>query len=104
MLRKSLLQAQKRMKQYIDQNRLEMSFQAGDFVYLKLHSYKQSLAVIKKNVKLIPKCYWPYKMLKKVGNAAYKLELLERPCIHLVFHVLLLKQFAKDHVITTNLL
>jgi hypothetical protein len=45
----------------------------------------------KKLGKLGPKFYVPYKVIQRVGMVAYKLELLERACIHPVFHVSFLK-------------
>uniref|UniRef100_A0A2N9EMM8 RNA-directed DNA polymerase n=1 Tax=Fagus sylvatica TaxID=28930 RepID=A0A2N9EMM8_FAGSY len=45
----------------------------------------------KKLGKLGPKFYGPYKVIQRVGMVAYKLELLERACIHPVFHVSFLK-------------
>lgn len=39
-VKQKLLQAQDRMKVFVDQHRTESHFEVGDFVYLKLQPYK----------------------------------------------------------------
>ena len=64
------------MKQQADQHRSERSFDVGDWVFLRLQPYKQmSLKQVKKDNKLSPKYYDPYKVLQKIGTMAYKLKL-----------------------------
>ena len=46
----------------------------------------------KKDNKLSPKYYGPYKMLQKIDTMAYKLELPASSRVHLVFHVSCLKK------------
>ncbi|XP_027158315.1 microtubule-associated protein 70-1-like [Coffea eugenioides] len=95
MLRDNLLKAQNRMKQFVDKGRTERSFSIGDSVYLKLQPYRQSSVALRRNLKLSSKYYGPYKIVQKVGSAAYKLELPEDSTIHPVFHVSLLKPSTK---------
>ena len=60
----------------IDQHHSERIFDVGDWVILQLQSYKQmSLKQAKKDNKLSPKHYGPYKALQKIGTMAYTLEL-----------------------------
>jgi hypothetical protein len=42
--------------------------------------------------KLKPRFYVPYKVIKRVGEVAYEVELLEGSKIHNVFHVSYLKK------------
>ena len=54
------------MKQQTDQQHNERSFDVGDWVLLQLQPYKKmSLKEAKKDNKLSPKYYGPYKALEK---------------------------------------
>ena len=76
LLKDNLNLAQNRMKQQANQHRSERSFDVGDWVFLRLQPYKQmSLKKSKKDNKLSPNYYGPYKVLQKIGTMAYKLEL-----------------------------
>ena len=55
-----------------------------------------SLNNTKKDNKLSPKYYGPYKVLQKVGSMAYKLELPASSLVHQVFHVSCLKKVIGD--------
>jgi transposase InsO family protein len=98
-LKDNLTMAQNRMKQQADQHRSERSFEVGDWVFLRLQPYKQmSLKQAKKDNKLSPKYYGPYKVLQKIGTMAYKLELPASSRVHLVFHVSCLKKVIGDKI------
>jgi hypothetical protein len=98
-LKDNLTMAQNRMKQQEDQHHSERSFEVGDWVFLRLQPYKQmSLKQAKKDNKLSPKYYGPYKVLQKIGTMAYKLELPSSSRVHPVFHVSCLKKVIGDKI------
>ena len=85
------------MKQQADQHRSERIFDIGDWVFLWIQPYKQiSLKQPKKDNKLSPKYYGPYKALQNIGTMAYKLELPASSWVPPVFHVSCLKKFISD--------
>ena len=85
------------MKQHAEQHHNKRSFDVGNWVFLKLQPYKQmSLKKAKKDSKLSPKYYGPYKVLQNIGTMAYKLELPSSSWVHLVFHASCLKKVIGD--------
>jgi hypothetical protein len=97
--------AQNRMKQQANQHRSERSFEVGDWVFLRLQPYKQmSLKQAKKDNKLSPKYYGPYKVLQKIGTMEYKLELPASSRVHPVFHVSCLKKVIGDKIAVQTIL
>ena len=87
------------MKQQANQHHRERSFDVGDWVFLRLQPYKQiSLKQAKKDNKLSPNYYGPYKVLQKIGTMAYKLELPVASRVHLVFYVSCLKKVIGDKI------
>ena len=61
-------------------------------VYLKVKRFQQQRFSTTITSKLNPKYYGPFPIIAKVGEVAYKLQLLEGVMIHSVFHVSLLKK------------
>ncbi|CAJ2678818.1 unnamed protein product [Trifolium pratense] len=91
LLKFHLLRAQNRMSQQANKHRSDRVFSIGDYVYLKLQPYRQ-LSMKKHGYnKLLPKFYGPFKVLDRIGGAAYQLELPPSAAIHNVFHVSQLK-------------
>jgi hypothetical protein len=95
-LQDNLLKAQNRMKQQHDKGRKEREFEEGSWVWLKRLMRGQRTMFNKPYSKLLPRYYGPYKVLRRHGKAAYKLELPEQAKVHPVFHVSRLKPFHGD--------
>ncbi|KAI5322909.1 hypothetical protein L3X38_031981 [Prunus dulcis] len=76
----------------------EHEFQVGDWVYLRLHPYRQSSVSKTHCPKLTPRYYGPYKVLARVGKVTYTLQLPSTSRIHSTFHVSLLKPKIGPHV------
>jgi hypothetical protein len=74
MVRENLQVAQWRQKSYADHRRRDLSFEVGDFVYLKV-SPMRGLRHFKVRGKLTPRFIGPFKILKKRDEVAYQLEL-----------------------------
>ena len=75
------------MKRQADKHRSERSFAVGDWVFLKVQPYVQSSLARRANQKLSFRFFGPYKILERIGAAAYKLALPSSSSIHHVFHV-----------------
>ena len=95
-IRERMLAAQDRQKSYADKKRRPISFDVGDSVLLKVSSWK-GLIRFGKRGKLSPRFIGPFKVLQRIGNQAYKLELPEElEGIHNTFHVCYLRKFTGD--------
>nr|GEX28952.1 hypothetical protein [Tanacetum cinerariifolium] len=83
-------------KSYADRKQKPMEFEVGDRVMLKVSPWKGVVRFIKRE-KLNPRYIGPLKVLAKVGNVAYRLELpQELSRVHHTFHVSNLKKCYAD--------
>jgi hypothetical protein len=83
---------QSRQKSYADHRRRELSFEVGDFVYLKM-SPMRGLRHFKVRGKLAPRLIGPFKILEQRDEVAYQLELPPQLSdVHDMFHVSQLKK------------
>jgi hypothetical protein len=92
MVRESLKVAQSRQKSYADKRSRDLSFEVGDFVYLK-DSPMRGTCRFKVKGKLAPRYVGPFKIVDRRGEVAYQLELRPQLSdVHDVFHVSQLKK------------
>jgi hypothetical protein len=92
MIKKNLKVAQSRQKSYTDEQRRDLLFEVGDFVYLKVSPMKGTRRFNVKG-KLAPRYVGPFQILDRKGEVAYQLELpLQLSEVNNVFHVSQLKK------------
>ncbi|GKB52963.1 putative reverse transcriptase domain-containing protein, partial [Tanacetum coccineum] len=92
-----------RQKSYADLKRKPMNFQVEDKVMLKVSPWKGVVRFGKRG-KLNPRYVGPFKVLEKVGEVAYKLELPEELSrVHNTFHVSNLKKCYADEPLAISL-
>jgi hypothetical protein len=89
---KNMRIVQLRQKSYANHSRRELSFDVGDFLYLKV-SPMRGLHHFKVQGKLTLRFIGPFKITEKIGEVAYQLELPPQLSdMHNVFHVSQLKK------------
>jgi hypothetical protein len=91
-VRENLCAAQSRQKSYADHRRRELTFEVGDFVYLKV-SPMRGLHYFKVRGKLAPRFIGSFKFLEKRGEVACQLEPPPQLSnVHDILHVSQLKK------------
>jgi hypothetical protein len=103
LLKQKSASAQNRMKIQTDKKRTDREFQVGEFVLVKLQPYVQTIVVSRPCPKLALKYFGPFKIIRKIGLVAYKLELPPSSQIHPVFHVSQLKAFTPSTLVYSEL-
>ena len=69
-----------------------------------MYSYKQTSLKRNGSENLNPRYYGLYKVIRKIGEVAYELELLEGSKIHNVFHVYCLKKAISQKIFISDTL
>lgn len=69
-LKENLQSAQEKMKKNADRKRREVEFMVGDLVFLKIRPYRQTSLRSKRNEKLSPKFFGPYKVVEWIKTVA----------------------------------
>ena len=96
MIHDRLNAAQSRQKSYADSKRKEIVYEVGHRVYLRVSPLRGTKRFGVKG-KLAPRFVGPYRVLERMGEVAYKLELPERLSgVHDVFHVSQLKKYHAE--------
>nr|GEZ28540.1 putative reverse transcriptase domain-containing protein [Tanacetum cinerariifolium] len=95
--------AHDRKKSYTDLKRKPMKFHVEDKVMLKVSPWKRVVRFGKRG-KLNPRYVGPFKVLKRVGDVAYKLNLpKELSRVHNTFHITNLKKCHADEPFAVSL-
>ena len=103
--RQNVRQAQDRYKKFSDEKRQQVVFEKDDLVFLRVPEHSKTLRT-GPVPKLSPRYCGPFRVIKRLGNVAYKLELPETSQVHPVFHVSRLRKRLHDgdNVVDTGVL
>jgi hypothetical protein len=88
--RKWVHAAQRRYKEGEDKHRVDVQYEVGEEVMLSTMNLSMKM---QGTSKLLPRFIGPFKVTKRIGTVAYRLDLPPELKIHNVFHVSLLKQY-----------
>jgi hypothetical protein len=61
---------------YVDRHRMEHIFEIGDVVYLTVQPFRPSPWTRGGAKRMRPRLFGPFKVIQRVGEVAYKLELI----------------------------
>lgn len=97
----NLLKAQSQMMTEAGSKRRDISFELSDWVFLRVHPYKQKSLAKRMHEKLSSCFFGPYNIIPKVGPVAYELQLPPSSKLHPIFHVSLLQPAKGDFSAST---
>ena len=89
----TLRRAQKRYEKQVNKNRRQVSFKVRQKVWLNMKNFTLPKGL---TPTFMAKFVGPFSVVKQVFDDAYKLALPLEIKVHLVFHVLLLKEYFED--------
>ncbi|KAH0709565.1 hypothetical protein KY284_010992 [Solanum tuberosum] len=104
LLQANLARAQNWMKGLADKSQRELNYQVGERVYVKLKPYRQNVVRLHQHPKLRKRYIRAFKILKRIGDVAYKVELPDDARIHPIFHISMLKRCMGNPVQQITLL
>ena len=74
-------------KSNVDNRRIDLEFEVGDMVYLKISHIKGVMRIVKKE-KLSPQYVGPYEIVKWAGKVVYELKFpSELASVHPILHI-----------------
>ncbi|KAG6616287.1 Retrovirus Polyprotein [Phytophthora cinnamomi] len=93
--REALAQAQERMRDVYDRNRVEQVFEVGDKVYLSTQNLDPKHSGLPNSTKFGPKWIGPYTVVRKIHNHAYELNIQAGKKLYPVFKTASLKVYKE---------
>ena len=77
-LKLHLTRAQEHMKRTVNAYRRDVTFEVGNWVYLKLRPHRQQYVILRINQKLAPHYYGPFQIAEQIGPMVYRLKPTDR--------------------------
>ena len=90
---KSIQQAQERYTKQVNKKRTAMQFKENDIVLLRIEKHRLKSIEKHPKVKLAPRFYGPFKIIQKINDNAFRLDIPSHWRIHNSFHISLLRPF-----------